>query len=158
MNYDPFELNPPKNLVNYALKQLRIEAKTLLDDIATLRQNPVGEWLVKQKETDHQQLINKIRRYKMYLDGVPISHDWTSSFELAKARPISDFYEGKLRRMNKLLVGKCPFHADNSPSFVIYTDKNKAHCFGCGWQGDSIDFIQKLKNLSFKAAIHLLKQ
>ncbi len=41
------------------------------------------------------------------------------------------------------MVGRCPFHADRSPSFYAYGDGH-AHCFGCGWHGDVIDFLDSL--------------
>lgn len=42
------------------------------------------------------------------------------------------------------LVANCPFpnHADESPSFKVNTQHpNKYHCFGCGVDGDVLDFI-----------------
>ena len=36
---------------------------------------------------------------------------------------------------------KCPFHADKTPSMVIYPD-GSWHCYGCGLGGqNSIDFM-----------------
>jgi hypothetical protein len=46
----------------------------------------------------------------------------------------------------------CPFHKENTASFMTYKDSTKYKCFGCGEQGDSIDFIQKIENMSFKEA------
>lgn len=34
----------------------------------------------------------------------------------------------------------CPFHADSTPSFVVYPD-GKWHCFGCQKHGDLFDFL-----------------
>ena len=31
----------------------------------------------------------------------------------------------------KDLIGKCPFHDDANPSFVVTPDKNLFHCMGC---------------------------
>lgn len=45
---------------------------------------------------------------------------------------------------------RCPFHNDKGPSMKIY--QKSAHCFGCGWTGDQIDFVAKFNNLSFKEA------
>lgn len=36
------------------------------------------------------------------------------------------------------LVGLCPFHTENTPSFTVYADSSY-HCFGCGENGDVID-------------------
>jgi DNA primase len=37
---------------------------------------------------------------------------------------------------------KCPFHADDTPSMKIYPNTNTFNCFGCGKNGDVIEFIQ----------------
>ena len=35
---------------------------------------------------------------------------------------------------------KCPFHADDKPSLKIYSNTNTFNCFGCGKNGDQIEF------------------
>ncbi len=35
---------------------------------------------------------------------------------------------------------KCPFHADDTPSMKIYPQTNTFNCFGCGKNGDTIEF------------------
>ncbi len=50
----------------------------------------------------------------------------------------------------------CPFHSEKNPSFIVSPKKQIAHCFGCGWHGDVISFIQKYKNLSFQEALTYL--
>ena len=42
-----------------------------------------------------------------------------------------------LRRAGKLLKGLCPFHQEKSPSFVVYPDEGRYHCFGCAKSGDA---------------------
>lgn len=49
----------------------------------------------------------------------------------------------------------CPFHDDRNPSMKV--DK-RFHCFGCGEDGDVIDFTSKLYNLSPKEAAVKLAQ
>ena len=49
----------------------------------------------------------------------------------------------------------CPFHDDRNPSMKV--DK-RFHCFGCGEDGDVIDFTSKLYNLSPKEAAEKLAQ
>ena len=39
--------------------------------------------------------------------------------------------------------GLCPFHKEKTPSFAVYPLKDKFHCFGCGAEGNSKDFIDK---------------
>lgn len=45
---------------------------------------------------------------------------------------------------------RCPFHGEKSGSMKIY--QKDAHCFGCGWNGDQIDFVSKIDGLDFKEA------
>ena len=35
-----------------------------------------------------------------------------------------------LKREGKLFVGKCPFHADGTPSFKVFPQTNSWFCFG----------------------------
>ncbi|NOU62320.1 CHC2 zinc finger domain-containing protein [Marinifilum caeruleilacunae] len=48
---------------------------------------------------------------------------------------------------------KCPFHEDDKPSLKIYTNTNTFNCFGCGANGDVIEFIQKKENCSKHKAL-----
>lgn len=45
----------------------------------------------------------------------------------------------------------CPFHDEKTPSFTIYPN-GRAHCFGCGWQGDVIDFEVALRGGTVREA------
>ena len=49
----------------------------------------------------------------------------------------------------------CPFHDDKNPSMKV---DQRFHCFGCGEDGDVIDFIAKLFDLSSKEAAEKLAQ
>ena len=49
----------------------------------------------------------------------------------------------------------CPFHDDKNPSMKVDT---RFHCFGCGADGDVIDFTSRLYNLSSKEAAEKLAQ
>ena len=61
-----------------------------------------------------------------------------------------------LKREGKLFVGKCPFHADDTPSFKVFPQTNSWFCFGCQCGGDVISFAMKLHNKNFKdACAHL---
>jgi DNA primase len=46
-------------------------------------------------------------------------------------------YNLKPDRNNML---KCPFHADDTASMKIYPQTNTFNCFGCGKNGDQIEF------------------
>ena len=47
----------------------------------------------------------------------------------------------------------CPFHADRNPSMKV---DSRFHCFGCGADGDVIDFTAKLFQLSLRQAAEKL--
>ena len=49
----------------------------------------------------------------------------------------------------------CPFHDDRTPSMKL---DRRFHCFGCGADGDVIDFAARLYNLSPKEAAEKLAQ
>ena len=57
---------------------------------------------------------------------------------------------------SKDLAGKCPFHQDNQPSFIVSPDKGLFHCMGCGAAGNCIQFVQKFDGVSFRHAFELL--
>ncbi len=48
---------------------------------------------------------------------------------------------------------QCPFHADDKPSMKVYPNTNTFNCFGCGKNGDVIEFIQQKENCSKHVAL-----
>lgn len=63
----------------------------------------------------------------------------------------------ELKRVGKDLAGRCPFHEDDEPSLIVTPAKNLWHCFGCQVGGGPIDWVMKLKGVSFRHAVELLK-
>lgn len=61
-----------------------------------------------------------------------------------------------LQRAGREWKACCPFHPDNTPSFTIYADDRRAHCFGCGWSGDVLDFVQQAYGVRLPGSIELL--
>ncbi len=59
---------------------------------------------------------------------------------------------------SKDLIGRCPFHKDDSPSFVVTPAKNLFHCLGCGEGGSVVDFVIKHDGVSFRHAVELLRE
>lgn len=76
-----------------------------------------------------------------------------NDIERAKQYPIENLYEGNLRARGTQLVGICPFHKEDSPSFVIFTNDNHFHCFGCQAHGDVIEYLMKTKEIDFSEAV-----
>ena len=56
-------------------------------------------------------------------------------------------------RPNRSSMICCPFHADRNPSMKV---DSRFHCFGCGADGDVIDFTAKLFQLSLLQAAEKL--
>jgi DNA primase len=63
----------------------------------------------------------------------------------------------ELKKIGKDIAGKCPFHEDGEPSLIVTPPKNLWHCFGCQVGGGPIDWVMKLKGVSFRHAVELLK-
>lgn len=61
-----------------------------------------------------------------------------------------------LRESGSHLVGHCPFHEDEHPSFAVYPETRSFFCFGCRAAGDVIDFVRRAENLSFRDALERL--
>ena len=63
-----------------------------------------------------------------------------------------------LREGRKALRGNCPFHADQSDSFMVSPEKNVFKCFGCGKEGGPVEFVMWIENVSFDVASKQLAQ
>lgn len=61
-----------------------------------------------------------------------------------------------LQKRGKNYFGLCPFHADQTPSFSVSPSKKIAKCMSCGEGGNPINFLRKIKNVSFEEACFLL--
>ena len=67
-------------------------------------------------------------------------------------REAAEFYGIEVKRNG---MACCPFHDDKNPSMKV---DQRFHCFGCGEDGDVIDFTAKLFDLSSKEAAEKLAQ
>lgn len=67
-------------------------------------------------------------------------------------REAAAFYGIEVKRNG---MACCPFHDDKNPSMKV---DQRFHCFGCGEDGDVIDFTAKLFDLSSKEAAEKLAQ
>ena len=61
-----------------------------------------------------------------------------------------------LTKAGSSFKGRCPFHKDDTPSFVVSPEKGLWHCFGCGEGGDVFGFVMKIERLSFGEALERL--
>lgn len=63
----------------------------------------------------------------------------------------------KLAKRGYDMVGHCPFHQDDTPSFVVTAAKNLFRCFGCDVGGGPMDWVMKREGVSFRHAVELLR-
>ncbi|WP_418179850.1 DNA primase [Aliarcobacter lanthieri] len=67
---------------------------------------------------------------------------------------VSQFIE--LKKSGANFKACCPFHGEETPSFVVSPIKQIYHCFGCGVGGDSIKFVMEYEKLSYPESIEKL--
>lgn len=53
----------------------------------------------------------------------------------------------QLKTSGRALTGRCPFHADSSPSFAIYQDTQSVYCFGCHYSASAQKFKKDIQNV-----------
>ncbi|MGD6940865.1 DNA primase [Cytobacillus gottheilii] len=65
----------------------------------------------------------------------------------------------QLTKKGRNYFGLCPFHAENTPSFSVSTDKQIYNCFGCHAAGDAFSFLMDIEGYSFQeAAVELAEK
>lgn len=61
-----------------------------------------------------------------------------------------------LKKAGRHYKGLCPFHQEKTPSFMVSSEKQIYHCFGCAAGGNAFGFLMKMENLNFPEAIEKL--
>lgn len=62
-----------------------------------------------------------------------------------------------LQRRGRDYVCRCPFHAENTPSFHVSPERGLWHCFGaCQTGGDAIKFVMMHESMPFPQAVEWL--
>jgi DNA primase len=67
---------------------------------------------------------------------------------------VSNYVE--LKQTGKNFSGRCPFHQEKTPSFIVSPDLQRYKCFGCGASGDIFNFVQNIENLDFPETLEKL--
>jgi len=63
-----------------------------------------------------------------------------------------------LKRSGAAHKGRCPFHDEKTPSFVVQSASKSYHCFGCGAHGDALSFLMQYEHLDFKGSLEFLSE
>ena len=82
--------------------------------------------------------------------GIRPPQEWLSLLQ-----EISPSNEWKLKGQT-LIVGKCPYHSDATPSFTLSFDKRMGKCFGAGCEKlvtDIVNLVAKLRNCSYAESL-----
>ncbi len=61
-----------------------------------------------------------------------------------------------LQKAGRAYRGLCPFHTEKTPSFYVFPDSQRWHCFGCNRGGDIFSFAMEFEGLDFRTALEEL--
>ncbi|MFH1947160.1 MAG: DNA primase [Candidatus Magasanikbacteria bacterium] len=70
------------------------------------------------------------------------------------AELVGEYVQLKQAGINK--KGCCPFHNEKTPSFMVNSERQSWHCFGCGKGGDIFTFIEEIEGMDFREALKYL--
>jgi len=82
--------------------------------------------------------------------------------EIKSSQDIADYISAAGVALKASSAGKakglCPFHGEKSPSFYVDSNFQNYRCFGCGANGDLVNFVQEYENLSFIDSVKKLAE
>ena len=61
-----------------------------------------------------------------------------------------------LKRAGKNFKALCPFHREKTPSFMVSSDRQIYHCFGCSKGGNVFNFLMEYERMEFREAVEVL--
>lgn len=88
----------------------------------------------------------KINEFKKEIKGESFVETNEEKIARAKEHPIENIVD-----VNDSGYALCVNHNDSAPS--MYCKGNFAHCFSCGWSGDTISVLMKKDEIQFLEAV-----
>ena len=149
-------------------KQRKELVKAIAEEHSNIMANPDEmfryfwtSWLKLTKVQDLWVIDKNIDRLQRFIQPVvnepkQSNRITDNQIEDTRAIPIESLLNQEFRRSGSNLVGRCPFHDENTPSFYIYVQENRGWCFGCNKGGDAIDIVMLLHDLNFRDAVQYL--
>jgi len=63
-----------------------------------------------------------------------------------------------VKKSGKNYKALCPFHSEDTPSFMVSPELQIYKCFGCGEGGDIFSFVEKMEGVEFNSALEILAE
>ena len=63
-----------------------------------------------------------------------------------------------IKKAGKNYKAVCPFHSEDTPSFMVSPELQIFKCFGCGEGGDMFNFVEKIEGVDFPQALEILAE
>ena len=145
------------NLLSSARFQLGDNARDLLQSGKIVE---VGEIICNDDplNRDYKYRLGCSSAYRRERDLVPVD----CRFDPREVKRTANFVAlvsryTRLRRAGRQYVGRCPFHAERTPSFYIDPRRKIYKCFGrCNAGGDIFDFIIRAEQCGFSDAVQVV--
>ena len=130
--------------------------------IQQLEDRDTEEWLIEVYKdlSKYEKLTGKYRSNKITIAHLKGQYDEKKTvvtddmIAAAKKVPFNKLI--KLEVVGNRAKALCPFHNENTPSFVVYGDTNRGHCHGCGKNVDTIQYLVEIKKINFNEAVLML--
>lgn len=61
-----------------------------------------------------------------------------------------------LKKSGRNFKANCPFHHEKTASFMVSSERQIYHCFGCGESGNAFKFLMRHERMEFPEAVELL--